>query len=65
MLNRLIGNKAAIPMIDEMILANSVIVKRIKQWNLPTKQILQYKFELKIFFRSDLKLKVAKLKKLY
>ena len=31
MLNRLIGNKAAIPMIDEMILANSVIVKRIKQ----------------------------------
>ncbi len=31
MLNRLIGNKSAIPMIDEMILANSVIEKRIKQ----------------------------------
>jgi hypothetical protein len=31
MLNRLIENKAAISMIDEMILANSVIVKRLKQ----------------------------------
>ena len=49
MLNRLIGNKAAIPMIDEMILANCVIVKRGRQWNHPTKQILEYKFELKIF----------------
>ena len=47
MLNRLIGNKESISMIDEMLLAQSVIVKRIKYENHPTKQMLKYKFELK------------------